>query len=114
MKPANFYGQTPWGLYRTPSFPTESLYDLRSLESDKWTPRESPFEQKLAKEIHDIKLMSENLSTKMAQAQVLGLNPELKNEINETYEAIVKAKKIMAFLVENMRKSMEAIAANFR
>lgn len=115
MNRANFYGQALWvcSLMR-PSLTLGNYLEKMPSMRDKWEPAVSSFEQKLAQEINQTKLMSDHLSMKMADAQSYGLSDELKKEITQNLKAIAMARKMMALIVEHTKKGMDAIAANFR
>lgn len=116
MYQANFYGQSTLGPYlmRNSLVPYEKLPKNAHMGDEFVNNSITTFEKKLHNEINYINQMSVELRAKLQTLDHNKIDPDMKKEIIENYHIIKQKKQLLAFVVEQMQKCMQAMAANFR
>jgi hypothetical protein len=94
--------------------PQEQSLRLPYPKIDGWSGsyQESSFERALHQELNRIKIRENLLKRKIAAAH--SASPQQQQNLKDQYMALERTKKVVALWVDNMQKSLQAIAANFR
>lgn len=83
----------------------------RTGSREAWDLYPSSFEQKVKTELDGIATLSHDLHKRMSEENS---SEEDKQQISRDYFLLENAKKLVAFIIEEMQKVAQAIAANFR